>query len=62
MELNIELRRVLDRLIGVEYCGTKGLGWAHWSSILSYGWSWIGLLQLNIEGPSVSGGLIEVQY
>ena len=29
---------------------------------MSYEWSWIGSLELNIEGPSVSGGLIEAQY
>jgi hypothetical protein len=76
LKFNIELQRVSGRLIGVEYWATKGLQWAHWSSILSYRgsrmgllefniqlWgSWVGSLDLNIQLWRVSDGLIEVKY
>ena len=61
-KFNIELWRVLGGLIGVEYSATMGLGWAYWSSILSYGGSWMGSLKFNIELQRVSGRLIGVEY
>ena len=62
LKFNIELQRVSGRLIGVEYWATKGLQWAHWSSILSYRGCPVGSFEWNIELPRVSGGLIGGEY
>ena len=62
LEFNIELLRVSGELIGAEYSAMEGLGWAHWSCILSYQGSWVGSLDLNIKLPRASGGLIVVEY
>ena len=62
LELNSELARLSDWLIGVEYWATKGLRWVHSCCILSYEGSLAGPLKFNIELPMVSGGLIGVQY
>ena len=62
LELHIELLRVSGELIGAEYSAMEGLGWAHWSCILSYQGSRVGPLELNIELQRVSGGHIGVEY
>ena len=62
LEFNIELLRVSCGLIGAEYLATEGLGWAHWSCILSYQGSQVRSLEFHIELPRVSGGPIAVEY
>ena len=62
LEFNIELLRVSGELIGAEYSAMEGLGWAHWSCILSYQGSRVGPLELNIELRRVLDRLIGVEY